>query len=195
VSELRRTTDAVQAEADAVVARRLVASLGPAARSINPGTLDFSTRLVLITQEMEERLSGQDRRRQDHVRATAALASVVWWLSPQIALQTALADLAGTGTARHQAFLRDVRAFQLELRAFMYPRVLAQVRAPTAPACDGCPGRLNFTDYAAIPRFAMRDGPTSTRVATALATAGWLTVLAAAAAIAGLGRARWAIDC
>ena len=109
-----------------------------------------------------------------------------------MALQTALADLAGTGTARHQAFLGAVRAFQLELRAFMYPRVLRAGRARRSRAsCDGCPGRLNFTDYAAIPRFTMPDTSPAARATAATATAGWLTLLAAALAALTLRRAGW----
>jgi ABC-2 type transport system permease protein len=194
VDELRRTTDAVQAEADAVVARGLVTQLGPAAATVDPRALDYSTRLVLITQEMERRLADQEKRRQEHARAERAIANAAWWLSPQVALHTALADLAGTGTARHQAFLGQVRDFQLALRAFMYPRVLAPVRSPAARGCDACPGRFTFVDYQAIPRFAFRDDPAAVRLAAALGTASWLAIIAAVIAAVGVGNARWALD-
>jgi hypothetical protein len=132
-------------------------------------------------------------RRETHIRVTGGVAQLLSWLSPQLALQTALADLAGTGNARHETFLRAVRAFQLELRAFMYPRVLEQARSPKPRSCEACPGRLSFTDYAAIPRFTMRDSPPASRVASAIGTASWLTFLAAVVASLGLGRATWAI--
>jgi ABC-2 type transport system permease protein len=190
VNELRRTTDDVQRNADAAVARRLVAHLGSDAASVDPASLDYSTRLILITEEMEDRLADQERLRQEHARAAAAMATFVSWLSPQIAFHGALTDLAGTGTERHQAFLRNVREFQLELRAFMYPRVLGAVRPTAVRACSGCPGRLTFTDYDAIPRFSMREAPSSVRAASALRTAAWVGLLATVIAVWGIGGGR-----
>lgn len=195
VNELRQITDAVQAERDAVVTGRLVAKLGEEARSVAPAALDYSTRLVLMTEEMEARLAPQEQRRQVHAHAARRIARAVAWLSPQMALHTGLTDLAGTGGTRHDAFLRTVRAFQLDLRAFMYPRVLRQVLAPgDVRRCAGCPGRLNFADYEAIPRFTVQDAPPSARAAAALRAAGWLTLLAAIVVVTGVGRAPgWAL--
>jgi ABC-2 type transport system permease protein len=187
VNELRRTTDAVQREADALVIRRLDAQLGSPAPSIDPSSLDYSTRLVLITQEMEERLAPQEDRRRRFAHASDSIASIASWLSPQLLVHTALTDVAGTGTTRHQAFLAQVRAFQLELRAFMYPRVLAAATSTLPKVCPDCPGRLTFTDYDEIPRFTMQDAPASARVASALRAAAWLAVLAMAIAVIGIG--------
>lgn len=193
VRELRRTVDAVQREANAVVARRLVATLGPRVHAIDPTALDYSTRLVLITPEMEERLAMQEERRRAHMQSAGTAASLLAWLSPQLAFQTALTDLAGTGIARHARFLEAVRAYQLELRNFMYPRVLRSAQVPGHRACDGCPGRLTFTDYAAIPRFTMPEPSVESNRMAALSTAAWLLVLAAVITGVSLGRASWAI--
>jgi len=195
VDELRRITDDVQGEADEIVRRGLIAHFGPDAAVIDPGRLDYATRLVLITQEMERRLQHQEVRRQEYRRAASLVARAIWWLSPPVAFQTALTDLAGTGTARHHVFLDQVRAFQLELRDFMYPRVLAQLRSGPSRSCEGCPGRLTFLDYEAIPSFAMGDLPTARRVAAAVSTASWLALVVAAIAVAGVGRgAAWALE-
>jgi ABC-2 type transport system permease protein len=194
VDELRRTTDAVQADANAVVQRRLVAYLGSDAGSVDPTTLDYATRLVLITQEMEARLADQERRRQEYARAASRVAETLSWLSPQVAFHTALAELAGTDAGRHRAFLQSVRAFQLELRAFMYPRVLETVRSTSQKACHACPGRLTFVDYDAIPRFSWQDPPATVRAASAFRAAGWLGLLAAMLAVVGIGGVRtWAL--
>jgi ABC-2 type transport system permease protein len=194
VDELRRTTDEVQRQADGVVVHRLAAYLGAAAASIDAPSLDYATRLTLITEEMEARLEWQEKRREHYARTTARVAAVVSRLSPQMALHTALTDLAGTGTARHRAFLTAVREFQLELRAFMYPRVLEPLRSPAPRECGGCPARLTFTDYESIPRFRMTDTPRSARVASACRTAGWLAVLAGTITTVGIGRGRkWAL--
>ena len=71
VSQLRQTTDAVQADADRVVATRLAAQIGQTAQAIDPKRLDYSTRLTLITPEMETRLAAQEERRQQHLEASA----------------------------------------------------------------------------------------------------------------------------
>jgi len=194
VNELRRTTDAVRANADAVVARRLRAHIGRAAESVDPRELDYSTRLILITEEMEERLAAQEQRRQDHAARSARLAHIVSWLSPQEAFHTALSDLAGTGVARHQAFLRAVREFQLALRQFMRPYVFAKIQSLAPRSCPLCPGRLNFVHYDEIPRFAMRDHPASSRIVAAIRSATWLLVLALAIIVLGVGQARsWSV--
>jgi ABC-2 type transport system permease protein len=191
VDELRRVTDDVQRDADGVVRRRLVARLGDRARTVDPAGLDYSTRLVLITEEMEERLRSQDDRRRQSRRQSARIASVIDWISPPVAFQTALSDLAGTGTARHERFLEATRAFQLELREFMYPHVLAQVGRSDHESCYGCPGRLTFVDYDLIPQFKMPEEPSQVRVKATLVTAGWLALLAAVIAGVGIARAQW----
>jgi ABC-2 type transport system permease protein len=127
---------------------------------------------------MERRLEPQERRRQDYARTADRIARVIAWLSPQAAFHTALTDLAGTGTSRHRDFLQAVRAFQLELRAFMYPRVLEPVTSPISSACIGCPGRLTFAEYDVIPRFAFTDAAPNVRSAAAVRTAAWFALLA-----------------
>jgi ABC-2 type transport system permease protein len=193
VNELRRVTDQVQREA-AVVARHLVQRFGPSAASVNPSALDYSTRLVAITVEMERRLEQQERRRQEYARASDRVAGLVAWLSPQAAFQTAWADLAGTGTRRHRDFLRAVRDFQPELRRFMYPRVLQPVTFPGVPSCGGCPGRLTFTEYDAIPRFAFTDDAPSERSGRSLRTAAWLALVAIVVGLLSIAGSRtWAL--
>jgi ABC-2 type transport system permease protein len=194
VNELRRVTDHVQREADSLVARHLMNHLGSSATRVDPASLDYSTRLVPITVELEQRLEYQERRRLEYAQASDRIANLVAWFSPQAALYMALADLAGTGTPRHREFLRAVRAFQLELRGFMYPRVFAPVTSAGGRVCGGCPGRLTFTEYDAIPRFAFTDAAPNVQAARALSTAAWLALMALAVGVAGLaGGRKWAL--
>jgi hypothetical protein len=192
VNEVRIVTDAVQSDADRLFVQRIGAQLGSDV-VIDAAALDYATRLVPITQEMEARLGSQEARRQAYAQAAFSIAQALAWLSPQLAFSDALSNLAGTDTRRHDAFLREVREFQMELRAFMYPRVLESVRSPQPPPGPDCPGRFTFTEYDAIPRFAMVDAPATTRAGLALRTGGWLLMLAAGIAAIGLRRARWAI--
>jgi ABC-2 type transport system permease protein len=123
VNELRRVTDQVQREADAVVARHLVKRFGPSAASVNPSALDYSTR-----------------------------------------------------------------------RRFMYPRVLQPVTFQGVPSCGGCPGRLTFTEYDAIPRFAFTDDAPSERSGRSLRTAAWLALVAIVVGLLSIAGSRtWAL--
>ena len=189
VSELRQTADSVQADASDVVRRRLITHLGPGSAGIDAASLDYATRLVLITQELEERLAAREVAREHRQRVIDRLSGFVDWVSPPVAVQSALANIAGTGRTRHEAFLRETRAFQLSLREFMYPRVLHQAGRATAKICAVCPGRLTFTEFDAIPVFALREPLTRDRLSSALATAGWLLILIVALAVASHRRA------
>jgi ABC-2 type transport system permease protein len=59
---------------------------------------------------------------------------------------------AGTDAERHSAFLAASAAYRRDLRAFFEPRILAQALDP-APVCQGCPARLDFAAYDAVPAF------------------------------------------
>jgi ABC-2 type transport system permease protein len=193
VDERRQVTDVVQADVTRIIRARLAAHLGSVASTIDPASLDYATRLVLLTPVTERRLAHQEERHRAYARAADVAATIVRGLSPQVAFQAALTDLAGTSVARHRAFLDQVRDFQLALRAFMYPRVLDPLVRPARRSCDECPGRLTFTDYDAIPRFAMREAPAVYR-ASAIATAMWLMVLAFGLVVVGVVRgARWSL--
>jgi hypothetical protein len=63
------------------------------------------------------------------------------------------------------------------------------------PSCSGCPAKLTFTDYHAIPTFSLVDAPSLSRVAATASTAVWLLFLAVGVSLASVGRiSRWAIQ-
>jgi ABC-2 type transport system permease protein len=185
VDDLREAGAAVEAERDHIVGTALAAHSGRPTGAVDSSRYDYSTRLVTLTPEIERRLQRHADAREQHARAMESLHRAVSWLSPQIAFQSALEQLAGTSTARHLRFTRDVRNFQLELRAFIYPRVLQQATSPAAPACATCPARLSFVDFDAVPRFAFVDETPSVRARAAGRTAAWLLGLAMLAAFGG----------
>jgi ABC-2 type transport system permease protein len=110
----------------------------------------------------------------DHARTLAAWSGRLALLSPASALALALETAAGTDAARHAAFLAAASAYRGNLRAFFEPRILAQALDP-APVCAGCPARLDFDAYDAVPAF---------RPAPALAAARWQAWLSLAALLA-----------
>ena len=183
VDAQRRIGDAVEGGRDALVAAALHARPGFEALAEPLVKMDYATHLTFLTPLLEERLAPLQAQRTAQGQRDAARSRAVAWLSPPLLLQDALATLAGTDGARHRAFEAQVRAYQLQLRGFFYPRVQTQLRAPT-PRPPG-QARMNFTDYDAIPRYAHADAPALARLsATAPALAWWLLL---AALLAGWG--------
>ncbi|MCP1550255.1 MULTISPECIES: DUF3526 domain-containing protein [Methylorubrum] len=86
-----------------------------------------------------------------------ALAASFWsrrlaLLSPATILALSLEAAAGTDAGRHADFLTASGAYRHQLRAFFEPRILAQAINPV-PVCAGCPARLDFDAYDAVPAF------------------------------------------
>lgn len=99
----------------------------------------------------------------DHRNAAReqALAASAWsrrlaLLSPATALILALETASGTDAGRHATFLAESAAYRRSLRVFFEPRILARAVNP-APVCAGCPARLDFDAYDAVPTFAPAD--------------------------------------
>jgi ABC-2 type transport system permease protein len=89
---------------------------------------------------------------QARAGAAAAWSARLGLLSPATAFALALDTAAGTDAPRHAAFLAAASAYRQSLREFFEPRILAQEVRPK-PVCPGCPARLDFVAYEAVPRF------------------------------------------
>lgn len=100
----------------------------------------------------DEALASYRDAAHDHARAAAAWSRRLAILSPATVLALALEMAAGTDAERHSAFLAAGAAYRRDLRAFFEPRILAQALDPV-PVCRGCPARLDFVAYDAVPAF------------------------------------------
>ncbi|MEG3790518.1 DUF3526 domain-containing protein [Lysobacter sp. CCNWLW3] len=178
VDAQRRANDAIAEHRDSLVAAAFRGRADLAAAADRIGALDYATRLSFLTPELERRLLSLHRRqsqaRADRERSSDRLA----YLSPPLGLQSALATLAGTDLARHRRFEAQTRAYQLRLRDWFYPRMQRQIVAARPPA--GGYGRMNFTDYDAIPAWSGSEAAASARAGAVAPLALWLCLLAAA---------------
>jgi ABC-2 type transport system permease protein len=94
--------------------------------------------------EMTRRLQPVVARYEGQLAKQQALAARCRFLSPAVLMQGVLYDLAGTGRARHEHFLRQANAFNAEWNSFF----------------DAKPFRremVNAADYAVFPRFIYRE--------------------------------------
>ncbi|WP_419506361.1 DUF3526 domain-containing protein [Methylobacterium hispanicum] len=97
---------------------------------------------------------------------------------------------AGTDAARHAAFLAASTAYRRDLRAFFEPRILAQALDPV-PVCAGCPARLDFDAYDAVPAFAPAPALAAARHQAGLSLAALVAMALALAALAHRRLRRW----
>lgn len=190
VDAQRRANDAIAAERDALLARDFRARADLAGALDRIGGLDYATRLTFLAPELERRLRPL-RDRQDAARgARERLSQWAGFVAPPLGMEQALSRLAGTDAERQHRFERQTAAYQRQLREWFYPRIQRQIAAPTPrPRADSY-GRMNFLEFDAIPGYAWSDAPAWSRVAGALPTALWLTLLAAGLSAWALRRLR-----
>lgn len=150
----------------------------PELSGVEPEKADFNT-LAIATQDAVERqvqplLDEFDRRLEQQ----QAMVDRYRFLSPAIAAQTALYEIAGTSTARYQHFLSLAAKFHEAWRGHFYPKILARARFG--------PG-----DIDQLPVFRYYEEPTAAvagRVVAALPALLFPGLLAAAAGFLALRR-------
>ncbi len=194
VDAQRRVNDAVAAERDRIVSAAFATRADLAASMDKVGSIDYATRLTFLAPEIERRLVDWQRRFDANRAARAQHAALAAYAAPPLGMDAALGVLAGTDAARHRNFEAQATAYQHRLRQFFYTRIHDEIARPT-PRPPGSYARMNFTDFDAIPKFAMRDAGPSSRIAAALPTLAWLSALAALLSLFAAWRLRrWPLE-
>lgn len=117
-------------------------------------------------------------------QAAARTAAAIRWLSPPLVLEELLQSVAGSDAAAQALFVQRAQDYTERLRAFFWPRAIAQAVRPSAP-CPGCMGRQAFTEHQRIPAFATTAAAPTRQELT---QAGYLLLLALAGAVGVIGR-------
>lgn len=189
VDAQRRSDAAIADERDALVSAALAARPDLAAQANRAASLDYATRQTLLVPIAEARMAPWQARISEHRAASEVLSALVGYLAPPLGLEAALSTLSGNDMARHRRYEAQVRAYQVELRDFFWPRIQREIATPT-PRPPGGYARLNFTDYAAIPAYAALPETAAARVRAALPLAAWFLVLTLLLSVAALRRLR-----
>jgi ABC-2 type transport system permease protein len=124
---------------------------GDAAQAMN----DFNVIRVAVNDEVERRVRPVIERYEAQVARQQQLVDGLRFVSPAVLMQSALYDIAGTGHARHQAFLRQVDEYHAAWRRFFTPLIFQ---------------KASFLAYETTPRFAFDEesvGTVAGRVAPA----------------------------
>jgi ABC-2 type transport system permease protein len=85
---------------------------------------EFATLQLVTGQAVERELAPVLARYEEQLERQQALVERLQFLSPALMTQSALAEAAGTGLARHRRFIDQAREHHVELRAFFEPRAL-----------------------------------------------------------------------
>jgi ABC-2 type transport system permease protein len=144
---LRTATDAAAAERSKLLGAFYEdhPELAPAGR-----TEDFVTLQLVTSQRIERDIAPVLASYQHHLARQQTLIENLQFLSPALLAQSALADAAGTGMARHHRFFGQVIAHHSELRAFFDPLILRNEK---------------FTGWDDVPRFRYVEEPVAEVVA------------------------------
>ncbi len=129
------------------------------------GMRQFAMLQAVREKQIVDRLQAVESAFERQLERQQRLASWLRVLSPTMAAQAVLLDLAGTGTSRFAHFESAAEAFQQEWKAYFEPRVLDAATVTT-------------DEIAAAPRFAYHDEP-------AAAAASRAAMVVASMAIAG----------
>lgn len=181
LDELRRANDVKPAERDALFITLARADPAYAAAAQRVDKVSYATKQIAVQQAVERQLAQRAAAAAQQDALAAAKAGALRWLSPAMVFDTLLQQAAGSGVERHKRFLKRTGDYTDELRAFFWPRALAEAARP-GTACQGCAGRMNFTEHDKIPRFEA-DRPTDGVAGSIGGAVGYLWVLAGAAVL------------
>lgn len=118
---------------------------------------DFNLVRVAVGAEVERRVRPVLDRYTRQLSAQQRIVERARFLSPAILMQDVLNDVAGTGMARHQEFVRQVESYHERWREYFVRLVFQKAR---------------LQDYSDVPRFAFEEetaGTVGRRVAVGLA--------------------------
>lgn len=176
VQTVRVASDDANAEGSKLLARYYDDHPELASGDADQAMTDFNIVRVAVSDDVERRTRPVVERYERQIARQQALIDALRFISPAVLMQNALNDVAGTGVARHQAFMAQVDAYHRAWRAHFTPLILA---------------RTPVLDYGALPRFAYVEESTSAvggRVTWSLAGLLVPALVIAALAFAGLRR-------
>jgi len=107
---------------------------------------DFNVVRVAVNDDVERRVRPVVSRYEEQIGKQQRAIDSLRFLSPAILMQSALNDIAGTGTDRHRDYLAQVDAFHGEWRDYFVPKIFAKAL---------------ITDFDQVPRFSYREEPTA----------------------------------
>lgn len=136
---------------------------------------DFNVVRVAVNDDVERRVRPVVNRYEEQIGKQQTVIDSLRFLSPAILMQSALNDIAGTGTDRHRDYLAQVDVFHRQWRDYFVPKIFAKAQV---------------TDFTQVPRFTYREEDTSAVTARVGIALVGLLLPGLAVGVAGLRRLR-----
>jgi ABC-2 type transport system permease protein len=138
IQAMRVASDEANAEGSKLLARYYEDHPELATGDEQQAMNDFNMVRVAVNSEVERRVGPVLDRYARQLSAQQGIVTRARFLSPAILMQDALNDIAGTGTARHREFVKQVEVYHQRWRDYFIPLVFQKAR---------------LLDYSGVPRF------------------------------------------
>ena len=156
IQAMRVASDEANAEGSKLLAQYYEDHPELASGDAVQAAINVSLVRVAVATAVERRVRPVLDRYTRQIESQQVLVARARVLSPAILMQDALAEVAGTGIARHRSFMAQVEEYHAAWRGYFVPLIFA---------------RAQLQNFDAIPRFTFVDeavAPVARRVATAL---------------------------
>jgi ABC-2 type transport system permease protein len=132
VQAIRRGSDAAEAKAAQLLAEYFRDHPDMVPGGANPNMSEFYSRTIAVQTEAEASAAPIIERFATQMAAQRRLVDRFQYLSPAVLTRTALNDLAGSGDARYQDFVRQIEAYHARWRDFFVARIMRQSKMGSA---------------------------------------------------------------
>ncbi|HXG82464.1 MAG TPA: DUF3526 domain-containing protein [Pyrinomonadaceae bacterium] len=105
---------------------------------------DAAARTYAVQESVDRQAQPVLAAYDEQLRKQQNLVKTLQFLSPAIVMQEALNDISGTGNARYQHFLAQVKGYHADWQNYFIPRVFQKMK-------------ITASTYDAAPRFAWRE--------------------------------------
>ncbi len=99
---------------------------------------DAAARTYAVQEEVDRKVAPVLARYDEQLRFQQSLVGTLRYLSPAIVMQETLNDISGSGNARYQYFLSQVKSFHAEWQNYFIPRVFQKSKI-VAETYDNAP--------------------------------------------------------
>ncbi|MEZ5287943.1 MAG: DUF3526 domain-containing protein [Vicinamibacterales bacterium] len=121
VQAVRVASDETSSEGSTLLARYYEDHPELATGDADQAMRDFNVVRVAVNEEIERRVRPVVERYEVQIARQQGLMDLLRFVSPAVLMQSALYDVAGTGTARHRWFLAQVDRFHRGWREYFTP--------------------------------------------------------------------------
>jgi ABC-2 type transport system permease protein len=175
VQAVREASDEASEQGSALLSRYYEDHPELATGGADQAMNDFNVIRVAVNADVEARVRPMLDRFEQQLAGQRRIVAGLRGMSPAILMQDALNDISGTGTARHQHFLRQVGEYHESWRSYFVPLIFRKAQVQS---------------YSSLPPFAYVDEPSRDAARRIAGSIGLMLVPALLLGAIGVARLR-----